>query len=334
MSGTFVYVANTESRELLVFTMNTNTGELALVEHVLGGKFNALALSPDGRFLFASMRDEPFGIASFSIDPANGTLRPIGEARLPGPLAYLAIDRTGRWLFGASYHNNFVSVSAVDLQGTVREAHQLIPSLSKAHAAITSPDNRFVLASLLGADSIVCWPFDAERGELAMHEAREVRVASGAGPRHFRFHPDGRLVLLLNELDGSLRTFDYETESGTLTERASTSILRLGFKGKPWAADVHFAAAGRYVYTTERTSSAIAAFTCEPSGSTQLIGHIPTEKQPRGLAVDPSGRFVLTVGQKSNRMSVYAIDMKSGLLTKVSEHPVGEDPIWIEIVTV
>ena len=58
-----------------------------------------------------------------------------------------------------------------------------------------------------------------------------------------------------------------------------------------------------------------------------------TEKQPRGFAIDPTGRFLYCTGQLSIRMSSYAIDGESGNLTKLGDYPVGKNPNWIEIVT-
>jgi 6-phosphogluconolactonase len=59
---------------------------------------------------------------------------------------------------------------------------------------------------------------------------------------------------------------------------------------------------------------------------------VPTEKQPRGFAIDSSGRYLLAVGQLSHAMSSYAIDAERGKLTKLKEYPMGQNPNWIEIV--
>jgi len=127
-----------------------------------------------------------------------------------------------------------------------------------------------------------------------------------------------------------LRSFEYDAANGTLQERAATNILKAGFKGKPWAADVHFGAAAQFVYASERTSSTIAAVKLDATGALQLLDHTPTERQPRGLAVDPSGRYLFAAGQKSNRMTTYSIDATTGALRKLREYPVGSDPVWIE----
>ena len=52
------------------------------------------------------------------------------------------------------------------------------------------------------------------------------------------FHPNGQLVFVSNELDASLSTFRFDAD-GTLTLLHSVSVLPAGFRGTPWAADLH-----------------------------------------------------------------------------------------------
>jgi 6-phosphogluconolactonase len=329
---TFVYVANAESRELLVFTLDGASGYLQLVEHVLGGKFTVLAHTPDRRFMFAGLRDEPFGVASFAVDPARGTLRLLRETRLPGPLAFMSTDSTGRWLLTASYHNEFVAVCAIDADGSVREPQQVVTPIRKAHAVIAAPSNRFVIATSLGSDTLTVWPFDASSGRLDEPAAHEVKVSSGAGPRHVRFHPTADRLFLVNELDASVRSFDFDAANGRLQERESASAVPKGYRGKRWAAEIQLTPNGKFMYVTERSSSTITAFRIDAHQRMQVLGSVTTERQPRAMTIDPSGRFLLTAGQKSNRLSVYSIDADSGLLTKLKDYAVGADPCWISIL--
>ena len=62
------------------------------------------------------------------------------------------------------------------------------------------------------------------------------------------------------------------------------------------------------------------------------IGHTATEQQPRGFAIDPTGRYLLAVGQLSDSMTSYAIDPASGKLSKLKQYPMGKNPNWVEIV--
>ena len=67
-------------------------------------------------------------------------------------------------------------------------------------------------------------------------------------------------------------------------------------------------------------------------GQLQPLGQTPTEKGPRGFAIDPSGRYLIAAGQESHSISLYAIDAATGALGKPERLAVGKNPNWIEIV--
>ncbi len=91
---------------------------------------------------------------------------------------------------------------------------------------------------------------------------------------------------------------------------------------------------GKFLYITERTSSSLAAFGVDgATGKLTYLGSTPTEKQPRGFAIDPKGKFLIAVGEKSDTLSVYAIDQSSGALTLPKKYPVGKGANWVEIVS-
>ena len=66
--------------------------------------------------------------------------------------------------------------------------------------------------------------------------------------------------------------------------------------------------------------------------SSPIFGSTPTEKQPRGFSIDPSSRFVVVSGEKSDTISTYAIEGESGALKSVGRYPTGKGSNWIEIV--
>ncbi|MEO5882358.1 MAG: beta-propeller fold lactonase family protein, partial [Caldimonas sp.] len=63
-----------------------------------------------------------------------------------------------------------------------------------------------------------------------------------------------------------------------------------------------------------------------------LVGRSDTATEPRGFAIDPSGRWLLAAGQASHRLRVHAIDAASGVLSDHAEHEIGLNPNWVEIV--
>ena len=81
---------------------------------------------------------------------------------------------------------------------------------------------------------------------------------------------------------------------------------------------------GKFLYITERTSNTLAAFGVDAAtGKLTYLGSTPTEKQPRGFAIDPKGRFLIASGEKSDTISVYSIDQASGALKLLQKYPGG-----------
>src|SRR5207249_1814298 len=143
----------------------------------------------------------------FAINPALGTLTHVGNGPLADSMAYLSIDRSGRFLFGASYPGHKLSVNPIGPQGVVLPPLQILPNHTNAHAIRADAGNRYVLATTLGNDRINVFKFDAATGRLEPNVPPSVPVHDKAGPRHFVFHPNGKLVYVLAELDGSVNVF-------------------------------------------------------------------------------------------------------------------------------
>jgi 6-phosphogluconolactonase len=339
---THVYVSNAEDGEIATYRL-TGSGEL-----VPGGRAKAsasvapLAVSPDRRHLYAAVRSKPFSVHVFGIDPASGALAPHSVAPLAESFPYLSLDRTGRYLLGASYSGHLVSVNEVGTDGRVAaEPRQVTPVGRNAHAILADRSNRFVFVPCLGTDQI--HPFALAAGSL--RPAEPVQMKAGTGPRHLAFSNDNRFLYVLSELQGSVTTFSLH--GGRLTEVATASMvtgLRPGAPRGPdapprerdqdiWAADIHLTPDGRFLYTSERTRSILCAYKVDAtSGKLAWLGATPTEKQPRGFAIDPQGRFLVASGEKSTTVSVHAIDAESGALGSGRQFAGGKGGNWVEIV--
>ncbi|WP_433755345.1 lactonase family protein [Nocardia sp. CA-135398] len=328
-----VYVSNADSREISVLRLDDD-GALTLVESLpVDGAVMPLAMSPDHRFLYASLRSAPFAVAVFATDPATGRLTPLSTAPLPDNMAYLATDRSGRYLLSASYSGDKIAVNPIASDGSVGPPIMVESTPPHAHSILTDPSNRYLFAAALGGDVILQYRFDAETGRLTSNEPPRVETAPGAGPRHPVFHPAGSFAFVTNELDGTVNSYRFESATGTLTLIASASVLPPEYGGPPWTSELRGTPDGRYLYVAERTSSTITGFRIDPAtGLLDSLGPTPTETQPRGFAIDPSGRFLVVAGQQSDAVTSYAIDPATGALTPRQRLGVGRDPNWVEIV--
>ena len=351
-AGTFVYVSNAEDGAIATYRMQPETGALQPGPRVdVAPMVMPMVVSADRRYLFAAVRSKPLSVVTLSIDPRTGALMPVSTSPLPESMCYLSLDKTGRFLFAASYAASLVSVQAVGDDGRVSaEPLQVIPTGRNAHSIRIDESNRFVFVPTLGSDAVFQFRFDAKSGRLSSNTPALVLVKPSAGPRHVITSPNNRFVYVVNEMLGTVTTFALDNETGLLTELDSTSGLPPDAKLIPgakrgaqperntdndiWAADLHITPDGRFVYMSERTSSTLAQFNVNAAtGKLTYVGSTPTEKQPRGFAIDPTGRFVVASGEKSERISVYAIDAATGTLRALERYPTGKGANWVEIVT-
>jgi 6-phosphogluconolactonase len=343
---TFVYVSSAEDGDIGLYTLRPD-GSLAPGQRFkAGANVMPMSVSPDKRFLVAAVRSKPFSAYTYAIDRGTGALKQVGSGPLAESFPYIIHDRTGRYLLSASYGGDLVSVNPVNADGTVGQPLQVIPTARNAHAIITDKTNRFVFVPHLGTDQVFQFVLDEKSGRLTANTPPVLQLKAGTGPRHLITSPDNRFVYLLNELTATVTTL--ALENGTLKEVASASALppdsKLG-PGMPrpqpgrdvsndiWASDIHVTPDGRFLYAAERTSSSIGAFSVDTaSGKLTYLGSTPTEKQPRGFRIDPTGRFMVVSGEKSDTISSYAIE-PSGTLRLIGKAPTGKGSNWVEIVT-
>ena len=356
-AGTFVYVSNAEDGDIGIYRL-LDSGVLQPGPRVKAAAVvMPMAVSPDRRFLYAASRAKPFTVHVYSIDPGTGALTPLATAPLAESFPYISLDRTGRFLFGASYGAHLISVNAVGADGRVSaEPLQVIPVGRHAHAIRVGEDNKHVYVPTLGTDEIFQFDFDARTGKLTSSTPSVFLFKPMTGPRHFVTSSDGKFLYQLSELLATVTTLAIDGGTGLLTEVGTASALPPGSTLQPgaprapisgpnpppprnvdndiWAADIHLTPNGKFLFATERTSSTLGAFSVDgATGKLTYLSSTPTEKQPRGFAIDPKGRFLVASGEKSATISVYAIDSATGALKPLDKYPTGKGSNWVEIVS-
>ena len=310
-AATFVYVSNAEDGDIGMYTLHSD-GSLHPGPRVKAGKpVMPMTVSPDKRFLIAAVRSKPFSAYTYSIDSGTGALKHVGTGPLAESFPYIALDRTGRYLLGASYGAHLVSVNPVGADGVVGQPLQTIPTARNAHAIRTDNTNRFVFVPHLGTDQILQFLFDEKSGRLVANTPALVQMKAGTGPRHLIVSSDNRFVYLLNELTATVTTLTLDGTTGLLTEVGSASALppdsklapggprgAVGVAGAPprdtgndiWASDLHLTPNGKFLYAAERTSSTIGGFSVDAAtGKLTYLGSTPTEKQPAASGSIPPG---------------------------------------------
>ena len=336
---TVVYVSNAGSKEVFVLAMNRATGALELIEKtpVPGTDMPSpaslpMATSPDKHFLYAQLRSEPYPVSTFAIDRTTARLKHMAATPLVNQMAYINTDRTGKFLLAASYVGAKLAIYPINPQGIVEaRATQILDTKPKAHCVVIDAGNKKVYVPVLGGDIVMKLKFDPTMGTVSPNGPGEVATKAGAGPRHLTFHPNGKFAYLITETTATIVTFAVDPASGTLNELQFVDTNQ--YKEQPAASDIHVSPDGKFLYGAERKTSMLIGYKIDPEkGTLTQIGRFPTEKTPRGFAIDPRGKFLLSVGMDSTAMTVYTINQTSGKLKPIGHYRMGTQPNWIEIV--
>src|SRR6516165_9756281 len=121
LAATFVYVSNADDGDIGTYTLQAD-GSLKSGLRIKAEKIvMPMAVSPDKRFLIAAVRSKPYQAYSYTIDHGSGELKLVGTGPLAESFPYISLDRGGRFLFGASYGANLVSVNSVGVDGRVED---------------------------------------------------------------------------------------------------------------------------------------------------------------------------------------------------------------------
>jgi 6-phosphogluconolactonase len=323
------------SKGIYAYRFHPSTGEITLIglaAESLNPSF--LAIHPNCRFLYAVNETSNFeggsgSISAFSIDDDTGRLKLINKVFSKGSNpCHLTIDKRGKWLLAANYSSESVSVFPIEEDGRLGIASTVIqhsgsgkdPSRQEgphAHSVTLSPDNRFLLVSDLGLDKVMVYRFDAVHGTLIANDPSYIGVTPGAGPRHSSFHPNGRFVYQINELNSTLTAFGYDADRGSLRELETISTLPLGFSGTNITAEVQAHPDGAYVYGSNRGHDSIVVYAVRgEKGILEPVEYVSTRgRTPRHFAIDPSGSFLFAANQDSGEIVMFRISSETGKLS-------------------
>ena len=330
--GTFT---DTSSRGIYVSRLDMDSGNVSSPElAVAADNPNYLAISPDGHFLFAATRleiNEPGSVASFSIDGKTGALRRLDIKSSGGDEpCYVADDTDDHCLLTANYIGGSVKSFHLSPDGTftdgtvIQHSGRSVNASRQAgphpHCFVPAPEGRFALACDLGLDKVMVYKVDPANAALTPNDPPFAKIAPGSGPRHIAFSPDGKTACVISEMACTVTVFDWDGKRGKLTQRQSLSLLPPG-QYKDWftAAEIGWRPDGRFVYATVRGHNSISVMAVKHR-KLSLIQNLPCGGDfPRGMGIDPSGRWLLVGNQKSKTVTVFGINARTGMLTPTGQ---------------
>jgi 6-phosphogluconolactonase len=336
-ADTLVYFGSHGSGPGIGFSLahfDPESGALSPPEFLLAAKEPAFfVFSPDGSHLYTCNSGSPGGLSAYAVEPHTGHLRLLNRVLAGGgDTSFISLDRTGRFVLVANYDGGSVAAFALRPDGAIGDwtafdqhtGHSVNPrrqTHAYAHAIVVDPTNRFVLVPDLGVDKLYVYRFDETSGKLTPNDPAFVAIAPGSGPRHVRFHPNGRWVYLINEIASTIVALAWDSAHGTLTPFQTSTTLPAGFTGTSTCAELEIHPGGKFLYGSNRGHDSLAVFAIDQdTGRLTPVEQVSSGgKTPRNFAFDPTGRWIVLTNQDSSNAVVFRVDATSGHLTPTGD---------------
>ena len=346
---------NTLSRGIYVARLDADTGKLSAPELAAETPSPCfLAVSPDEKFLYAANSVSTFhgeksgAVSAFAIDKTSGKLTLLNQKSSGGAgPCHVSVDASGKVLLAANYGGGSVKSFRLDRDGSIGATDTFIQhhgssvnpnrqSAPHAHFICADPSNHFALACDLGTDKVMIYMLDANTGELTSGRPPFAAVPPGSGSRHLAFSRDGKFVHVINEMACTITTFAWDSAGGKLDLVQTVSVLPPGVavQNDYTAAEILVHPAGKFVYATMRGHDSVSVFAADPrSGRLTFLQNISAGgKTPRGLGIDPSGRWLIVGNQKTDNAVEFGIDLATGKLSPTDQELKIGSPVDVKFV--
>jgi 6-phosphogluconolactonase len=322
-----------------------------------------LALNPGQTRLYAISEIDNFegkkngAIVSYAVDADNLRLTRLGAVSSAGAApTYVSVHPSGRFVFAANFGGGTVAVFPVAANGALSDASDVRPSVGARHRAravddppgqfansdhdaphphmvASDPSGQFVIANDAGLDLTLVWRFDAQAGRLLPAEAPVIAAPSGSAPRHFVFHPNGRVFYNLYEHDAKVVVYDYDGATGRMRHKQTISAAPQKFAGSILSSAIRMTMDGHFLYVANRLHSGLSAFAVAADGQLHMIADTWVHADsPRSIAIDPGGDLLFSCNQKGDSITSFRINASNGTLQFTGRYEPLGSPAFITLL--
>ncbi|GAA1389731.1 lactonase family protein [Luteococcus peritonei] len=303
----------------------------------VGDGVSAMALDATGRRAWAGTK-EPVGIPTLELDAETGVWTSVAHTSTDESMTYLTVSTDQRWLLGASYGGGFGQIWPI-VHGRLGEPTSRI-EFNNLHCVIELEGFAYFVS--LGDDLIACYRI-SETGVLEPLEVPTVDAPQGSGPRHVVADAEGRNLYCVTEFGGEVIRFSRDPQTGVLTRQEAVTAhatdrglehSRIGADPMAehliWGADVHLAQG--FVLASERTESTISVLPLGEGGSLgEQVSITEVEAQPRAFKLATDERRLLSVGERSEHISLFVLE-DDGSLRLADRQPNGQGANWVRLL--
>jgi 6-phosphogluconolactonase len=278
-------------------------------------------------------------VTTLKYDVKNGRIEKVSELDVSYEgLCFISLSKAEDFLFTADYSGGSVAVIKLDDKGIPISITDTViykgdeGKVSHAHMISPDPEGKRVYVTDLGLDRIVIYTLDPASGKLLQISNGIVNLPVGSGPRHFAFSSDVTKMYVINELNSTISVFNVDAD-GELKSIQTVTTLREGFKGESYCADIHIGSNGHFLYGSNRGENSIVTFKIGSDGLLTLAGHTSCRGDcPRNFVIDPSGKCILIGNEKSNNISFFRINEKTGIPVEPGEDYKITAPVCLKFI--
>jgi len=324
----YLYVTNGNSNNISAFSINASSGALTQVQ---GSPFGAgsgpvgEAVDPVGAFMYVA-NGESDNVSAYVINTKSGALTQVqGSPFAAGGYPWqVAIDPTGKFAYVANegYSSSYGNISAFTINP---RSGALTPVKGSPFAAGSGPAG--VAIDPTGTFAYVSNSYDnnlsgfaINRKSGALTQLKGSPFAAGYQPRKVAI--DGTFVYVTDFDSNNVSAYVIDAKSGALKQ----------VQGSPFSAGTNplgiaIDPTGAFVSVTNHGSNNISVYAVNTSSGALTQVHGSPFKAgrplPTAVAIDATGEFayVADIGCCTGRVSAFAINASSGVLTKVKGSP-------------
>ena len=324
------YTSPNGSRGIYRASLDTTTGKLGPAE--LAAEIPSpsyLCLSGNRKFLYAVNEQSEGEASSFAI--AAGLLTKLNTVRFDGNgPCHIALDAQSRFAVVSAYNGGTLNILPIAKDGRLLPASDHFkndgsgPNLQRQtgphmHYAAFYGDS--IYACDLGTDQVLRLAFEPKSQKMAVDLKATGRTEPGAGPRHFVLSRDGKHLYANNEMGMSVSVFSRSGDQGFLSLVQTIATVPNVESLESWStAAIKAHPTLPVLYVSNRGRNAITVFAISSNGQIELKGLQDLDVvEPRDFAIDPSGRWLVVAGQKSDELQVFEVAAHSGLLKPTSQ---------------
>ena len=293
-------------------------------------------------------------IRAYKLDPATGELRYMNESCvLMTKPSYFWLDKSGEYAMVSAhtgresvtkvvrmpdgslgscvvYEDVGVALMRVNEDGSLGPVCDValydgitpLPNQVHAHphSVKASPSGEIFYACDKGLDMIYSYKIDREKGKII--RMAETPMGFATAPRYSVFHPTLPVLYENNETSREIFAFRYCEKTGALEEINRVSVCEDAETVSP--SDIVIHPSGQYVYAAIRSANKLVVLSVDgETGAITPVQTVDSGDGPRGITVDPDGRFLLCANTDAQEIRSFPIG-EDGTLGE--SRPVAEVP--------